>query len=456
MTGSYQSKLVEFAQRCREDPVFFATEALGAHLWSMQKDIARSVRDNRRTAVKACHGPGKTMVAATIVHWFLRLPNSRVVTTATTWPQIEKQLWHEIARLHRNARYPLGGRLLKTEYHLDGDRYAIGLSTKPENQESFAGHHAENILLIFDEASGIPQPIFDTGEGYMTTPGARQLLIGNPIRPSGQFYDAFTRQRKDYNTFSISVYDTPNFTGEPVPPDVARRLVSRQWAEEYRNRVGEGSAEWQYRALGEFPKSAENSVIWLSDVEEAQARDIPIEVLHPDAISRIVCDVARFGSDETVIMHRHGYKVSLIETYTGQDTMQTVGRIVNAKADTGATEIVVDDTGVGGGVTDRLRELGHDVIAFNGAETAIESDHYFNARTEIWFNLQQALKHADIPEDALITADLCAPIYKFDSQGRRQLEPKDNTKKRIGRSPDRGDALAMCFAPSRKNVMEVW
>ena len=437
-TARKRGRKAAVVERVRSDPVWFARHVLGIEPWSKQREILTSVRDNRRTAVKACHGPGKTYTAAAVVHWFLRLPNSRVVTTAPTWDQVKNLLWHEIRGHYENARIPLGGRLLQTEYQLDDGRYAIGLAVREERPEAFQGHHAENLLVVYDEASGVPPSIFEAGEGYMTTPGARMLAIGNPTRTSGEFYDAFHSKRASYSTITISAFDLPWNTGEEVPAEVAASLTSEEWVEERRS--WEGTALWDVKVLGEFPRTTDDAVVALADVEEAQAREVEVA---DDDERRLAVDVARFGSDETVFAFREGNRVRIVKHYVGRDTMETAGWAARLRADLGADRIVVDDSGLGGGVTDRLRELGEPVIAFTAAEKALDSEAYPNRRSESWFTLAERLPDLDLDPDPQLAADMTAPRWKMDSRGRRVVEKKEDTKKRIGRSPDRADAVLL-------------
>lgn len=439
-------------RRIARDPVWFADEVLGAFLWSKQREIAWSVRDNRRTAVRACHGPGKTYVAAVLALWFLHLPRSRVVTTAPTWRQIEKLLWHEIRQQHGHARYPIGGHLTLTALEFADGRYAIGLSVAPGEEEAFMGHHAENILVIYDEASGVRQPVYEAGEGYMTTPGARALLIGNPTRPAGEFYDAFHSKRDTYATIAISAFDLPWATGEKVPAKLAAALTSEEWVEEHR--YWQGSPLWDVKVLGQFPAAAEDAVIALAHLEPAQERELP-----PAEPRLVACDVARYGTDETVIAVRRGPWLRLTRAYVGRDLMQTVGAVIEELRELGdGARVVVDDVGVGGGVTDRLREQGVEVEAFNGAEQARDPERYPNRRSEAWFTLAERLPTLDLDPDRQLAADLASPRYRLDSRGRRTLERKEDTKKRLGRSPDRGDAIVMLLAarpPEREVVYQI-
>jgi hypothetical protein len=138
------------------------------------------------------------------------------------------------------------------------------------------------------------------------------------------------------------------------------------------------------------------------------------------------------------------------------DLMQTTGKLVRLAKDLDADRIVIDDTGLGGGVTDRLRELGMRVQPFIAGGAAIDSEHFDNARAELWFTSRDELADCDIPADPQLAADLVAPIYKMTSAGKKKLEPKEDTKKRLGRSPDRADGLNLLFAPVRESVAEVW
>jgi len=433
-------------ERIRRDPAWFARNILGVHLWSKQVEAVESVRDHPRTAIRSCHGPGKTFTEAVMLLWFLSAyANSRVISTAPTWTQVEQLLWREVAGLVDRALVPIGGTLGATKLEFAPDWFAIGLST--DRPERFAGHHAENILLLVDEASGVDEAIFEAGEGYLTSANSRIALAGNPTQVTGQFHRAFNSEAHAWNTITISVEDTPNFTGEDVPEAVARKLPSRSWAEDMAARYGRDSDVYRVRVLGEFPKQASSSAMGLGAVEAAQHRTLPA-----GEPRRLAVDVARFGDDRTVIALREGPRIRLVETLHHNDTMQVAGATLRWARKLGVTVVHIDDTGVGGGVTDRLRETAPDidVQAFNGGQRAVAEDDYPNARSEAWFNLSDMLPDLDLDPDLELRADLVAPRYKLDSRGRRALEPKDQTKKRLKRSPDAGDAVVMLCAPVRK------
>lgn len=447
------------------DPVGFALDRLGFYTWSKQREIMESVRDHERTAVRACHGPGKTAVAARVALWFLDAHpgNSRVVTTAPTWAQVVDLLWREIRSAvgTAHARQELLSWPVPSATKLDlGEQwFAIGHST--DRPERFQGHHALHLLLIVDEASGVHESIFEAAEGFLTAGGAHVLLLGNPTQTGGTFHRAFTKERASWNCIHISAYDCPNETGEEVPPEVARALPRKGWAEERRNAWGEESWIYQVRVLGNFAKNTKDIVFSLSDVEEAQTRGLPAD----SALDRVVitCDVARFGDDETVIAERIGDHIRILESYRGKrppsttagpqsdDLVATAGRIAEhaSRHPVAHVRIVVDDTGVGGGVTDILRRNKWPVTAFNGGEQAFRPDQFPNRRSELWLEGAAQIEDLDLDPDDQLAADLTAPKYTYDLKQRKVVERKEETKKRLGRSPDRGDAVLLTLVPAQ-------
>jgi phage terminase large subunit len=439
----------ETLDRYRADPVAFCREVLGFDPWSGQRRILEALRDNERTAVKAANATGKTAAGAVAVPWWLAGgPGSVVVTTATTERQVKRILWREVrARMRaRPAREFFRGAVVTgTELHLADDWYAVGLST--DEVEAFQGFHGARVLVIVDEASGVDEAIFDAIEGVLAGGDARLLLLGNALRVQGTFYDAFTRDRDDYCLLTLSALDTPNLTGEEVSGEARRKLVSRRFVERLAHR-GTDRNEYRVRVLGEFPSQAtEDQVVALGDLE--RAREQRFELGSPVVIG---VDVARFGSDRTVLAVRRGNVVRVARAYQGKDLMRTAGEVTrlarSLQLETGRRPvIVVDDAGLGGGVTDRLRELSEfKVVPFNAARRSGSRD-YPNRRSELWFLTADLLPVLDLdPADDELARDLLAPTYSLTSDGQRAVEPKANTKKRLRRSPDRADAVNLTLA----------
>lgn len=251
---------VDGLARIWRDPVAAAERLFGFSAWSKQREIFEAIRDHDRVAVRSAHGVGKTATAARVVLLFLLShPGARVITTAPTWTQVELLLWKEIRSAWRRiygARIDLGGvvttveaQCSTTKLELREDWFAIGLST--DTPERFQGHHAKDLLLVVDEASGVEEDIFDAADGFMTAEGAKVLLIGNPTRLSGRFYQA-CQPGSRWRKIHISAKDTPAFTGESVPASVLRALPTRKWVDDMASEHGEESPTFLVRVLGEF------------------------------------------------------------------------------------------------------------------------------------------------------------------------------------------------------------
>lgn len=440
-----QAKMV--LDRARQDPVFFVRQVLGGDPWEKQEEILEAVRDHRRVAVRACHGVGKTKVAAWVALWFLYChKNSKVITTAPTWHQVENLLWREIHAAHAASRIPLGGKVLQTQIELGKQWFALGLST--DKPERFQGFHAEDILLIVDEASGVEQYIFDAAEGFLTSIGAKLLLIGNPTQLSGEFYNAFRSPL--YHKIHISAFDSPNLkAGKIVRP----YLVTPEWVEDKRLKWGETSPLWYSRVLGEFPEQGDDTLIPLAWIEAAQQRWFTEQDGGPVELG---VDVARYGSDSTVIVVRRGSKASVVAQIYGQDTMKVTGKVIDALRQTGASIVKVDEIGIGAGVVDRLREQRYPVQGMNTSEAAYDKERFANKRAEWYWGLRERFQSGDIaiPPDDELASQLASLKYKFDSRGRIQIESKEDMRKRGLPSPDKADALMLAFAGTGLNPVD--
>lgn len=433
--------------RAKADPVFFMQKILGASLTPDQTTVAASVREHRRTAAPAGHGVGKTFVAAGLVLWYLvTRPGAKVITTAPTWRQVEEVLWREIASAYSRVKVPIGGRLLATHLELGPAWFAMGLST--DDPTRFQGIHAPRMMVVLDEATGVAPEIWDAAEALAVGAEDRFLAIGNPTDPSSRFKQVCDSGR--WNVVEISAENHPNVVeGRVVVPGAPTREWVQERLEDY---GGRDSGLYRARVLGKWPEAGSDALIPLALVEAA--RDRWVEPCgRPAAVG---CDVARFGEDETVVLTvDEAGNVALPIVRVGQDLMATAGHLRSI----GARRTAVDDTGLGGGVTDRLRELEVVVEAVNFGEAADEAEKFVNRRAELWWGLRDALKAGRIalPDDRRLAADLTNVRYSFDSRGRIKLESKDDIRKRLGRSPDRGDALALAalaLAPSRTAISE--
>lgn len=450
--------MTKLYKRAKNDPIFFVENVIGnTKLWAKQRIIMESVRDNLYTAVRSCNGAGKTFTSASVVAWFLSVhPDSIVVTTAPTARQVEELLWAEIRRLHSKSKYPLGGDPTMTTWRISEKWFALGLSTKEPDR--FQGFHSDNILCVIDEAAGVEAVIWEAVMAILTSRNAHLLVIGNPTESSGEFYNAFSSEL--YNKIHISAFETPNFTKfgitsddiandtweekitGPLPYDA---LVTPKWVRQRYLEWGEDSPMYQARIQGNFPTIGDDMMIplsWLLRATESQPKRGKDDKIYMSV------DVARFGTDESVVAWRTGYHLEGYQTYHGIDTYE-LAKHVKLKADElNPVEIIIDTVGVGGGVADVLHGWDYPIREFVSQSKAILDTRYVNRRTEIWHNMRELLRKdkVSMPREEKLLNQLISVKYKYDSAGRYKLESKDDLRDRGVDSPDRADAVVMLYS----------
>ncbi len=415
----------------------------GEDFWDKQAEIVQALARERRVAVASCNAAGKSYMAARAVMWFLaNFQPSVCVTTAPTDNQVRNILWQEIHAAYAKGNF--GGTLLQKEWKFGPKHYGIGFSTRDYDPDRFQGFHGEWVLVVVDEAAGITPAIWEGIKSITKGGRAKILAIGNPTAIGGEFYNAFSSAR--WWTTHISAFETPNIiAGDIVIPG----LICAEDIEDAKEDWGEDSPIYQARILGRFPQQLEDTLIAISWVEVAGA-EVEIRPADEKMPPEVGADIARFGSDESVFVARKGGYAYDIETVSKFDLMEVTGRLRNFANRHGAQIIKCDETGMGGGVVDRLRELGVTVAGMNAGSRAIEPERFVNAGTEWWWNLSKALKsgrlYGPVFSDKRLLGQLTSRKYQVRSDGRIILEPKDQMKKRGLRSPDRGDAIAMAVS----------
>ena len=453
----------------RDGPDIFVESACGAHLWSKQREVLQSIAEHERTAVKSCHGPGKTFLAAGAAIAFLMTHRpAEVITTAPTWRQVRRQLWKEInlawGRLPDELRTL--GTCLTTEIQIAPGHVAYGLST--DDPLMFQGIHSPHLMVIVDEANGVDDEIFAAIDTLGAGGKYRELLIGNPTRAEGKFYRAFQNPELGYNCISIPVSETPNWTGEDVPEDVKRVLVQpervAQWAADW----GADSPMYRSRVLAEFPTGADSNVlIPLAWLEAAQGR--ATEEYVPKGDVQIGVDVARYGNNRTAIATRIGPALTELKSYAGDTSVPQVAGLTKEHAEEtrkgmGSHEqilVLIDDGGVGGGVVDILQPQSDSRIEYRGVQfggAARDKENYVNRRAEMYCHLRDLARVGNSDPDLVITAtgaeagrfaaQVSAMKYMFDAKGKRKIESKEDMEKRKLPSPDEADAVVLAFAPT--------
>jgi phage terminase large subunit len=431
--------------KSKTDPAYFWKWTLGSDtVYDKQIKMAEAVRDHNRVAVVGANGTGKDWQSARIMLWWqsVHYPSITVVL-GPTHRQVSDIIWKEARSAYLSPRMPLGGQMYRTSrWEFDDRHYSVGFST--DNEYNIQGFHSPNLLVIVTEAHNVEQTHIDAVKRLNP---ARMLLTGNAFASSGEFYDAFHGGSDMYHTIEIAADDTPNVQeGREVIPG----MVTAEQVAERKKEWGEESALYIASVLGRFPDNLEDAIVPRSLLMQAVERQ-----LEPEGPALLSCDVARFGADKTVVYRRQGNVCRLAWKSQGRDTQEVAGRLkMMAEDDPDVNEIIVDDTGVGGGVTDRLNEetVGGGrvrITAFNGGEKAKRPDRYVNAIAEAWLELGQAFRAGaiDIDDNPAMIAQLSARRYTVQGDRRIKLESKEDYKKRsTGGSPDDADALAMCYA----------
>ncbi len=437
-----ENPFIDFVRTYHSDPVSFVRHVLHVEPDPWQAEFLNALASGtRRVSIRSGHGVGKTAAASWSMIWFLltRYP-VKIVCTSPTSAQLmdglfaEVKLWlKELPEILNNLLEHKSDRIfLKAS---STEAFLAARFSRAENPESLQGVHSQNVYLLVDEASGVPEQVFEAGYGSMTAENAITVLLGNPTRTSGFFYDTHHKMADQWWRRKVSCMDSPR--------------VSEKYIEEMKQRYSPESTEFRIRVLGEFPESDDNTVIPLHLVEGAMERDVPVD---EDAPLVVGIDVARFGDNYSVMCKRRGRVVTGFRKWKGLDLMQLTGAIMAEFEAAGGRdlpeEILVDSVGVGGGLVDRLNELGLPVRGVNSSEAPSMGATYLNLRAELWWKMKEWLesRETSLPDEADLLSELVAPRYEFTSTGRMKLEGKDQMRRRGLASPDMADALAMTFA----------
>lgn len=475
------------AIKWRDDPVAWAEDVLGVVFWSKQKEILRSLAKNKRTAVKSSHSIGKTFTCAVASVWWVSTRDDCMVqSTAPTYNQVHSLLWEEIRKLHTRAdlkgRVTLGDQWL-VPYKV-GNRMKEGLrgeGKKPAdtNIHGFQGtHRPDGVLAILDEACGLAETIYTGARAVTTASFDRILAVGNPDDPNTEFGRIFRESAGQWNLITVSAYDTPNFTDEaqqlrewavkadagsadkkftamveqllgglPQPDDVQEMLDD--W--------GKDSPRALSKVFAQFPTVSMDSLFSASDIEKGVNEVIPEEDLAM-AFRVLGVDVARYGTDKSVICQNIGGKIAIVGAYSTMDTMELAATIHKHALDRKIDQVRVDGVGVGGGVLDRLVQLSHgagnpySVVEMTAQSNPPDRTLHRNARAYWYDSLKHQLRSSkiDLPNEGdysdVLRRELGSIKYKYPG-GVLQIESKEDIRARGDKSPDFVDALVMSTAP---------
>ena len=437
-------------KKCKEDPVFFCEKVLGVHPWQKQKEIMYSVRDNPNTIVVSANAQGKSWVSAAIVLWWLFThKNSIVLTTAPTYRQIMSVLWAEISKMYSSSRVPLGGDLTSGKIQVDDKWFALGIPSSEEVR--FQGYHAEDILVVFDEAAGIEPHIYTAAAGNLTSTNSRFLLIGNPTSPSGMFYD-FSKN-PNWHKITLNALESPGIT----EPEKYPFLATRKWCMERAEEWGTSSPMYQARVLGEFPIEGDDTLIPLSWLDAAVKRYLEKsgkDILVSDHVYLGV-DVARMGGDKTVCATYQPNKILPLKKAQGKD-LPTVKHLVSQEAIAAGSKLMqisIDSTGLGGGPSGDLRVMGYPVLEVNFAQKANNKRFFRRLKDEIMWNLRETFRAGEIaipPDDELISQLSSIKYTAEQDTGLIEIENKEKMRERGLKSPDCAWAVALAVWGSKR------
>lgn len=447
----------ELLERWAADPVLFVEEAFGVireekwvemgepegieHQEKWQQSALEALRDKDRISIRSGKGVGKTTFLSWAILWFLGTRyECKIPCTATSGHQLHDILWKEcakwVSRVKPEYKKHLPYLVKKDTIVLEGmedHNFAVARTARREQPEAFQGFHADNLLLVADEASGIDDAIFEAGEGAMSTPGAKIILTGNPTRPKGYFYDTFHKDRGRWHNIKVSCFDS--------------RRVTQRYIDEQLAKWGEESNAFRIGVLGEFPLGTSDAIVPLFLVENAIGRDI----VDPNAPEIWGLDVARFGNDRTALAKRRGrVLLEKIQWWQGKDAMQTVGIVADQyfalRPDRRPLEILVDVLGMGGAYVDRMKEIGLPVRGINAVQRKGVRPEYLRLMDDLWFKVREWFTGQDvtIPDDADFIAEITSVGFSFNSDGKRYIPDKHEGGPRA--SPDLADAFVLTFA----------
>jgi hypothetical protein len=461
--------------RYRADPVAFFREILGLEPWSRQVEILEAVRDNPRVAVRSGHKIGKSNVAAGLALWYYcSFPDARAIMSSTTARQVDQILWRELRMMRarggrcvackledpdgRRIKRPCPhsatidgeiGELARTGLKSDDFREVVGFTAR--EAEAVAGISGRNLLYLVDEASGVPDEIFEAIEGNRAG-GARIVMFSNPTRTSGEFFEAFHGKKSFYKTITVSSEETPNaVSGTNSIPG----LAEREWIELKREEYGEESALYKIRIKGEHALHEDGRIFSVHAIAQAQQR------WHETPESgRLFVGLDPAGptgsGDETVFSTRRGLKQLAIVPMRGltdeAHLVHLLGLLAKHKLPRETPVVVVDREGsIGSSLYGLLRNYAEmhagafELVGVRASDRAMRQPFiYARMRDELAANLEAWIRDGGaILEDTKLEAELHEWEWKQQADGRLKLTPKPDVKKKLGRSPDRYDALAL-------------
>jgi len=431
----------QFAINCQRSFLFFVENALKAKPTYQQKEFIKAVQKasdrtaSRFISVRSGHGIGKTTLLAWLSLWFgLTKKDAKIPALAPVQAQITKQLMPELRKWHSQMFPPFRQAIdvLSQDMKFKNGNSFYAKVANADNPESVAGVHATNLLFVIDEASGVPDIIFEVLQGALTEENFIFVMTGNPTRVNGYFYNSHHKLKDQFQTLHFSSLDSQNVTN-----DSFAKMIEADY--------GIDSDVYRVRVLGEFPTQNSSALFPLKLIDEAMKRD---GYADSSGVRTLGVDVAGFGDDATCLAIRTGMKFQPLQLFRNLDTQQVAALAGTVASESRCSAIFVDGIGIGSGVYDTLkrnRGAGRVINAHAGKQST-KPDTYFNMRAEMYHRLKQWIEDGgSLPYDEKLREELLAIDYIYTTSGKMQLIAKKLIKELIGRSPDRADAVAFNF-----------
>lgn len=436
-------------EQWQKDVLVYIRDRLQSGEYQVQSsgDVVQVINEAIQTAVASGHGVGKSTLVAWIILWAIStFEHARGVVTANTETQLKTKTWAELGKWHRLFMAKEFFKLTATAiFNAEHERtWRIDMVPWSErNTEAFAGLHnkGRRILLIMDEASAIPDVIWETSEGALTDSNTQILwcVFGNPTRNTGRFRECFSRFKARWWTRQV----------DSRTVSLTNKKQFDRWIEDY----GEDSDFVRIRVKGIFPRVGEMEFISAIDVDLAMEREVQTSSSDPLAMG---VDVARYGQNASVIFLRKGRDGRSFprRRFQGLSTVDLAQKINETHFELHSDGIFIDGTGVGGGVVDNVRAMhlycwdvqfgGKDDVG--GTATGNTGERYANKRCAMWGAMRAWIKVGALPPDEELKSQLVGITYTYNLKGEIQLEKKEDMMKRGLDSPDDADALALTFA----------
>jgi hypothetical protein len=439
-------------------PDAFMYDALKIEMHERGEEMCWSVLNHHETAVKGCNKSGKTFQAAAIGHWWLMTEaDSVLVTTAPSEDAVVNLFWRDFKAIHDNCIQrgkPLyENPISQAKIDIGPKWYGLGLTARAGNEGHFQGFHSRRVLYVIDEGSAVDKIFFDARHRFAQGTDDRFLMLCNPFALN-ESYRCFSRA--GMNRITISAFDLPNVNGrgKPIPG-----LLDLATVDKWRDDWGEDSMFWKTRVLAEFWDEGSDGLIPLSWYEAAVARRKQMLATNHTGKKTFSVDVAEAGESETIILRKEGLIVHDAESFGIPDTTQ-IAHHVEPLYSVGYVLGIPDANGVGAGVASTLRNDGFAILAYKGSLATDETDRtgeikFANTRSAAYWSVREALNPNNpeaigLPDDDRLREDLVGLRYHQVAGGKIAIEEKAKVVKRLGRSPDRGDALAMLIWGSNR------